>query len=267
MQLKKIIKDFIPPVFLKLFVKKQVAPYKCPVCKSNVPHFLRLHDYPFEMMDRYQYVHSIFCSETFNFLNYSCPSCYSSDRSRLYAIYLNVKFQEYAKTGERYTLLDIAPDKTLGNWIKSYSIVNYRSVDLYMEGTDDKADITNLNIYENDRFDIILCSHVLEHVSDDRKALAELYRVLRHGGFAIVMVPILLTIENDLENPLYSSEADRWKYYGQNDHVRMYSKKGFIEKLQHTGFKVNQFGIDFFGPNEFEKYGIHPRSVLYIVEK
>ena len=140
-------------------------------------------------------------------------------------------------------------------------------MDLFMEDVDDKLDITNMELYENDRFDIILCSHVLEHIENDRKALSEIFRVLKPNGFAIIMVPINLELDHDLENPEWTSIADRWRYYGQDDHVRMYSKSGFVKKLEQTGFIVQQHGIEYFGENTFQKYGIHNRSVLYVVEK
>jgi len=136
-----------------------------------------------------------------------------------------------------------------------------------MEEADDHCNITDLNIYEDNKFDIILCSHVLEHIVDDRKAISELFRVLKRGGCAIVMVPILLSLQEDLENPKWETEAERWKYYGQYDHVRMYSKNGFVKKLQEPGFIVNQLGEEFFGVKIYEKYGINPHSILYVVEK
>ena len=66
---------------------------------------------------------------------------------------------------------------------------------------------------------------------------------------------------------LIFSGNDRWKHFGQNDHVRMYSKTGFITKLQSVGFTVHQLDISYFGANVFERNGIHPRSILYIVCK
>ncbi len=161
----------------------------------------------------------------------------------------------------------IAPSKNLAAYIRKHSFIKYRSLDLFMEGVDDKADITNMNIYGNDRFDIILCSHVLEHVTDDKKAMAELFRVLKPDGFAVIMAPIIINLQDDLENPDWTSDADRWKYYGQNDHVRQYSKSGFIKKMEHAGFKMLQFGIDYFGEETFHRYGINFRSVLYIGKK
>jgi predicted SAM-dependent methyltransferase len=275
MRYKKLIKELLPPFILRVYRKMnnfskktyKKGDYRCPLCKNEFDHFNRLPDYYIEMLDKYQYVHPFFYSETFNYLKYSCPACGASDRNRLYALYFEKRFSEIAIHKSAYNILDIAPDKNLSDWIKKYPFIQYRSLDLYMEGVDDKADITNLNIYEKDRFDIIICSHVLEHIVDDRKAMGEIFRVLKPNGFAIIMVPIMLTLHEDLENHEWTSEADRWKYYGQNDHVRMYSKGGFVKKLEKTGFKVLQLGIEYFGKETFLQNGIHRQSVLYIVEK
>jgi predicted SAM-dependent methyltransferase len=122
-------------------------------------------------------------------------------------------------------------------------------------------------IYGTESIDAFICSHVLEHVEDDRKALRELYRILKPGGWGICMVPILLTLKETLENPDWVTPEQRWKYYGQDDHVRAYSKEGFIERLVEANFEVELLGIDHFGAQSFDKHGIHPRSILYVVHK
>lgn len=247
-------------------LKKQTDKYFCPVCNQEISHFVRLPDYYIKMLDKYQFIHSIFYFETLNLLNYFCPNCYSSDRVRLYALFLKRKLSNNFK-GDIYKILDIAPDKTLAGFIKNFKNIDYKSVDLYMENVDDKADITNLQIYKDEIYDIIICSHVLEHVVDDRRALDELFRVLKIGGWAIIMVPILLSLKEDLENSNWTTPEDHWKYYGQDDHIRMYSKKGFISKLNNAGFKVLQLGKEYFGEEVFDLNGVHHRSILYVVEK
>jgi predicted SAM-dependent methyltransferase len=124
-----------------------------------------------------------------------------------------------------------------------------------------------MNIYEDNTFDFFICSHVLEHIQNDIKAMSELYRVLKPGGKCIAMVPIALSLEEDYENPEITTAEGRWKHFGQDDHVRMYSKSGFVNKLASTGFLVHQLDVNFFGYEIFDKHGIHPRSVLYVVEK
>ena len=270
--IKEIVKDLTPPLLwkairrIKIIISNETEKtFFCPVCNKKVKDFLKLSDYFDNMMEKYEYVHSIFCAETMNRKAYACPHCNASDRDRLYAIYLNKKFQTL--TRKKYTFLDIAPAKVLTDFIKKFDFIQYRSADLSMEGVDDKIDITDMNIYADNSFDIILCSHVLEHIEDDRKAMSELYRILKPEGFAIVMVPINLYLKEDFENSEYKTEAERWKYFGQDDHVRLYSKNGFVNKLTQTGFKVYQLGLDYFGKEIFDKNGIHPRSVLYVVEK
>ncbi len=237
----------------------------CPVCKTEVKYFKPADQEYLDMLDEHQLAHPLFSFETFNIFRYSCPKCYSSDRDRLYALYIEKRIG--TSVSNRLNLLDIAPTPALEQYLRASPLFNYRSADLYIPNVDDKVDITDMHIYEEGRFDVFICSHVLEHVPDDLKAMRELYRVLKPGGWGIAMVPICLTIEDTLEDASIQSEADRWKYYGQNDHVRMYSRNGFISNLKTAGFKVKEIRADFFTNDETERCGIHKRSVLYIVEK
>ena len=274
--IKEILKDCVPPILWRQLIRiksknkpyKEVnIPYFCPTCNHVVKEFHKLSNYFTDMMEKHECIHSIYCYETLNHKKYSCPFCGASDRCRLQSIYLNTILNTWQKEEKECKLLDIAPDKRLADSIKTYKHVRYRSADLFMEGVDDKIDITDMNIYEDSSFDIILCSHVLEHIEDDRKAMSELFRILKPAGFAIVMVPVHMYLTDDFENSEYETEAERWKYFGQNDHVRVYSKNGFVNKLIQTGFKVNQLGIDYFGEAVFNKSGLSKSSVLYVVEK
>lgn len=267
--IRKIIKRILKPIVDNLHHRLNrnehlEGDYFCPVCENSVKYFRRLPDSIFEELDKYQYIHSSFYTETINLLKYSCPQCNASDRDRLYALFINEKLS--GVSNNQITFLDIAPSRSLAKFIQKKG-VQYRSADLYNERVDDKVDVTEMKIYENSRFDIFICSHVLEHVKKDIQALHELYRVLKPNGWGIIMVPILLSLEEDLEEDSFQSEADHWKYYGQNDHVRMYSKRGFVNKLNGAGFKVTEYGQSHFGEILFEKTGIHKRSILYVVQK
>ena len=81
------------------------------------------------------------------------------------------------------------------------------------------------------------------------------------------MVPILLTLEETYENAAAKTKEERWKYFGQDDHVRIYAKGDFVSKLSNTGFIIHQYDINYFGADVFLRSGIHKRSVLYVVEK
>lgn len=237
---------------------------ECLICGNHPHRFYRLPDYYFDNLDRFECVQSIFSLETFNFRQYYCLRCESCDRDRLYALYLREALAKVDKLA-RFKFIDFAPSPVAA-CIKKYSFIDYRSADIHGHA-DDYADITNMPLYANGSVDAFLCSHVLEHVEDDTKAMRELYRILKPGGWGICMVPIFLNVDAVLENPEWTSEADHWKYYFQSDHVRLYSKQGFIDRLTEAGFKVLQLGIDHFGASVFEKNGIHPRSVLYVVSK
>ena len=136
-----------------------------------------------------------------------------------------------------------------------------------MEDVDLVLDITNMHSIPDETYDFFICSHVLEHILDDKKALSELFRILKTGGSGILMVPINLRIDKIEEDPSLEDVAERWRRFGQDDHIRLYSKKGFIERVEAAGFAINQYGIDFFGKDVFFQHGISPKSILYIVEK
>jgi SAM-dependent methyltransferase len=104
-------------------------------------------------------------------------------------------------------------------------------------------------------------------VPDDRKAIGELFRTLRPGGFAIVMVPLIHGVEATHEDPAINTPELRWKYYGQDDHVRQYGKSDFVDRLTAAGFRVDQIGVDHFGAEAFRRAGIAPDSVLYVARK
>lgn len=241
-------------------------PRYCPVCKTRLWRFRAIPLWYLKHLDKYGFIHSVFALETLNLFASSCPSCGASDRDRLCALYLEHRFKLLDATN-RYKFVDFAPSASLSRTIKACTILEYRSADLFDSSADDKVDIQDMQIYSEASIDIFLCSHVLEHVPSDRTAIAELYRILRPGGWGIVMVPIQLTLTDVYEDPSITSEADRWKHFGQGDHLRLYSKQGFVSRLAEAGFEVNQFGIDHFGADVFETYGISARSVLYVVEK
>jgi len=238
----------------------------CPICETKLAYFAPLPWSLFKSWDVHQYIHSIFQLETLNILHYCCPKCGASDRQRLFYFYLNQRFATL-EISKKYRFIDFAPARGLSGWLKSHPVLEYRSADLYRQDVDDNVDIMDMAIYEDNSIDMFLCSHVLEHVENDRKAMGVLYRILRPGGWGITMVPVQLNLENVYENPSITSEAERWTHFGQGDHVRLYSKQGFVDRLENVGFQVNQYGIDYFGRYVFEKHGIHPRSVLYVVEK
>ena len=237
----------------------------CPVCNKNNVMIAFPYNFYFNKFYENGFVYSPFLFETLNLKNYKCSNCLATDRERLIAIYLKKYLKNQNKNGVK--LIDFAPSKGLQPFLKKLDII-YRSADLLRENVDDKVDITDMNIYKDEAFDIFICSHILEHVKHDIKAMEELYRITKPDGIGLCLVPLILSLDSSVENEEYlKSEHLRWKYFGQNDHVRMYSKKDFISRLQGVGFKVEQCGIDFFGKDVFDLNGLDVKSVLYVVKK
>ncbi|WP_462379134.1 class I SAM-dependent methyltransferase [Pseudomonas sp. Marseille-QA0892] len=238
---------------------------ECPVCVSKFPNFLPLPNSYFEIFHRLNVFYSLEDFETLNVGQYTCPCCGSSDRERLYALYVNAFLPR--PHDRQMRILDIAPAANLSKVLRSLPNAEYRSADLSSHLADDAVDITHMEIYGDSAFDFIVCSHVLEHVPDDAKAISELYRVLATGGRAILMVPILKTALQIDEDPTEQSPEERWARFGQDDHVRMYSRPGFLERLRVGGFTVECFDSNRFGMDVFKKYGISESSVLYVGSK
>lgn len=242
------------------------ARHYCPVCDSRVIAFLPLPEFFRENQQKYGFPFADSDAETCNTTAYLCPSCEASDRDRLYALYLG----DYLKSLNNAELVDFGPSEPLSAFIRRLikgRNIRYRTADLLTDNADDRVDITDLRSYEDDRFDSFICSHVLEHVPDDRKALRELYRILKPGGKAILMVPIIMSIDQIDEDASVTDEAERWRRFGQGDHIRLYSKRGFLERVREAGFSVDELGREFFGAELFDRAGISRQSVLYVVEK
>ena len=159
----------------------------------------------------------------------------------------------------RVRVLEIAPSPPVSNWLRAQPNVAYRSADLEMTSADDKVDVTDMSCYPDSRFDVVICSHVLEHVPDDLKAMREIRRVLAPCGVALLLVPISTLIEDVLEDPTCTDQAERWRRFGQGDHIRIYGQFGFIKRLTDSGLNAKQFS-----PETKEISGLTSSSTLYV---
>lgn len=238
----------------------------CPVCQQAVPGFMPIGWEYIAMLNNCGYIQPIFQGETFDPVNYFCPRCNASDRDRLYALFLEQYLNKLDKR-TKHRFIDFAPAPQLQRYLKTFPVLDYRSADLFAPNVDDHVDIMDMNIYDTESVDFFLCSHVLEHVPNDKKAISELYRILKPGKCGILMVPIILTLQTTYEDPSIVSPEERWKHFGQDDHLRVYAKSDFIHKVEDAGFQIHQFDISVFGAEIFKIHGIHKRSVLYIVTK
>jgi SAM-dependent methyltransferase len=238
--------------------------YQCPVCGVRLRAFRPLWKSYWRDVAKFAPIHPPTAMETLNLEHFSCPRCDAFDRDRLIAIYLENVFRTFDRS-RTYRLLEFAPAHALHRKLKTYPFIACRSADLLRKTVDERVDLTNMVAYPDRSLDIILCSHILEHIPEDRKAMGEIARVLKPDGFAVILVPLVIGIDETHEDPSLNTEALRWKYFGMGDHVRQYGKRDFIERLQFTGLNVEQLGIDHFGAEAFRHAGIARNSVLYVV--
>jgi len=163
------------------------------------------------------------------------PSTLSLERHRLLWLYLQNETNFFSAPKK---VLHIAPEQCFLKRFKQLENLDYITADLYSPIADVKADICNLP-FKNEEFDVVLCNHVLEHIEDDKKAMSELYRVLKPNGFGIFQVPQNLTRDKTYEDFTITSPKERAKHFGQYDHVRIYGKD-YFNKLRTVGFKVKE---------------------------
>jgi SAM-dependent methyltransferase len=259
------LKEWEKALVRKLRLPKYLGEtFRCPLCKVNLRAFKPLSP-RYEELTRANGFYPLSQIETFNYQNYYCPSCDASDRERLYAIYLDEAFRTFDPK-RRYRVVEFAPSRELQKMIKSLPFIDYRSADLFRHTVDDRIDICDMHVYADNSIDVVICSHVLEHVPDDRKAMREIFRILRPGGFAITMVPLVHGVDETCEVATQTPE-ERWKLFGADDHVRQYGKRDFAERLTAAGFRVERLGAEHFGVEVFRRAGIAADSVLYVVHK
>lgn len=212
------------------------------------------------------------CGETFSqFLpgpngrpNARCPECDSLERHRL--IWLYLKESGIVLSSKKLKILHFAPEKCLSLNLKKIFGINYTSCDINPGVADVTADITMLP-FPSDFFDFVICIHVLEHIVDDRKAVKEIFRVLKEGGSALIQSPMDIKREKTLEDFKIISPEGRKKLFGQEDHVRIYGKD-YKERLEESGFAVD--AVDFVaekGSAYIKEYRLTPEELIYLCHK
>jgi predicted SAM-dependent methyltransferase len=260
------LKDLKKMVFRKLMLPLYLgSQHNCSICGAHLRKFKPIWESFPRKLKEHGFIYPLEQFETMNWQAYSCPSCDCSDRERLYALYLRDWLSKLNKN--KPSIIEFAPSLAISTWLRSTKTISYRSADLYRPNVDDKVDMTNMVEYSDNSIDAFICSHILEHISNDCSAIKELYRILKPDGFGIVMVPLIMGVNETMEDSSVVSDALRWKYYGQNDHVRLYGKEDFISRLQDAGFTVEILDKNYFGVDKFHRYGIGDNATLYIVKK
>lgn len=176
-----------------------------------------------------------------------CPQCGSLERHRLAWLFLTRHTD--LLSGPAKSLLHVAPEPSLAQRLQSVQGITYFSIDRDSPTASIRMDLMKL-AFPDRVFDVMFCSHVLEHVADDAVAIQESFRVLKPSGWAVFLVPIVR--ESTYEDPTVTDPAERVRLFGQADHVRAYGPD-FQVRLVANGFSVRRVSpsdvLGRFGPN------------------
>lgn len=184
-----------------------------------------------------------------------CPSCGSLERHRLLALLLKSRPD---LIGGR--LIHFAPEPNVAELVKPLAS-EYRSSDLFMRGCDLALNLEKMDLDDNS-VDVFIASHVLEHVADT-KALGELYRCLKPGGLALIMVPIIEGWDRTYENSAVTSRRERTLHFGQFDHVRYYGSD-LRDRIRAAGFALEEFTAE---PEDCVQYSLTPGEKVFVARR
>ncbi len=183
-----------------------------------------------------------------------CPACESLERHRLFWLW----FQD-AKGTLKEPALHFAPEPALSQRLRIH-FTDYTSADLCFEA-DIKLDIESIDLPDSS-IGTVICNHVLEHV-DDKKAMAELWRILVAGGTLVASVPIVEGWDSTYEDATIQDPSLRDIHFGQSNHLRFYGRD-FAQRLQHVGFSVDSYVAD--GPRSVA-FGLVRGEKIFICTK
>ena len=234
--------------------------YRCPVCSFRCGKLLPAGK-GYDVLERLNVVGGQRIEEDV------CPSCFASSRTRLVLAYL----RHHTSLFERLArVLHVAPQRGLGQHLRAKSNLRYYPFDRVNPGGNSLFDLMGGDLsclpFASEFFDAVLCNHVLEHVNDDGLALAELYRVLKPGGFAILQVPIAMRRRKTHEDPAMRPE-ERILHFGHPDHVRLYGRD-YALRLSRAGFEVSTVNVyATLSDEQRQELRLNPNERIYVVRR
>ena len=236
----------------------------CCLCGSRFEKFLPWNGAKEDgFLDKFQ----VIGSDTKNF---NCPVCYSHDRERHLWLYLN-ELNIYDNLDNNSVVMIVAPEKNISDklYAKTKNIIAFDlEPELYTDRPFEvkKMDLTEIKLADGSA-DLVIANHVLEHIPNYKKALSEIYRVLKPGGKAILQTPYSPIIYYNFEDPLFNTEELREEYYGQRDHVRIFGKV-LMDDIKSTGFDLNNIQhSEALNKYSSEKYGVNLRENFLLAVK
>lgn len=192
--------------------------------------------------------------------NALCPNCLSLERHRLIWLYLKDQTNFF---NTKLHVLHIAPEACFIPRFEKQHGDQYITADIESPLAKVKMDIHDIPFPEN-TFDVVLCNHVLEHVRDDIRAMSEIRRVLKPGGFAILQIPFFKPVQvKTFEDPSITDPKEREKIFGQDDHVRKYGMD-YPQRIERAGLKACEetFALQM-SEQEVRQFSIARGEIIY----
>lgn len=235
--------------------------HRCPVCGACVRRYLP-EGYPIPVLAELDVVGGEHREER------TCPICHANTRARLVWWYLESECRILERP---VRILHLAPEFCIARRLAAAPGVSSFAGDRDPRRYAFAKGVVGLDAtalpYGDARFDLVIANHVLEHVGDDWKALAEIRRVLRPGGFAILQVPVARRLAVTREDPAIVDPEEREAAYGQWDHLRLYGLD-YPSRLEKAGFEVRQFTAHARQGEAFlARWQVDPREVLYLATR
>jgi len=237
--------------------------YHCNVCNSRVRTMFTV-GLPFPVLRELDVVGAEARA------NDRCPVCFSNSRARLLFEYIRRETGVLdSPNGSR--VMHVAPEHGILSRLRSRKTIDYLGVDLNPPTSREGAEIVRCDITAIDHpaetFDLIICSHVLEHIPDDCLAMRELFRVLKPGGTAVLQVPMSAALQTTIEDPSVTDPRERERRFGQYDHLRIYGAD-YPDRLSEAGFLVEIFNpTDRWGPACIQELRLNPRERVFVGRK
>lgn len=179
-----------------------------------------------------------------------CPGCLSLDRHRSLLAVLLAETDAFAG-GRR--VVEVAPSPGFEALMRAQPDIDYTSFDLAPFAME-QHDITAMD-YPDDSVDCFICFHVLEHLPADAPAIAEIHRVLRPGGVAVLQVPLDWHAEQTREYPAPDPR--------ECGHVRRYGRD-FADKLAAPGLSVRHVSVaEVFDAETIARYGLSTEPTFF----
>lgn len=235
---------------------------RCYICQRSAWSFTKFRGgskYQSELLTRLDMVGS-------DLDNFGCRFCHANDRERhLFMYFDRLNIWERFKDA---SVLHFAPDLPISSKIMGLGMKNYVRADLFPNSPDiQRIDCTNIP-YGGGEFDMVIANHVLEHVPDHQRALAEIFRVLRSGGMAILQTPYSRLLFKNFEDLAIDTDDGRRFFYGQEDHVRVFGQSQFFESIRKAGFHLEVVEHSrFFDDHDAFHYGVNKHEPFLLITK